>query len=605
MAAIDEVKERLDIVEVISGYLPLHKAGRNFKALCPFHTEKTPSFIIFPERQSWHCFGCGVGGDVFAFIMKKEGVDFGGALKLLAQRAGVTLEPRRPPAQDSHDRLYGMNEAAADYYHQLLLTAPAADRARRHLEGRGVSPKSIEDFALGYSLDNREALRQHLEAMGYATSEIVAAGLVIAGEGETYDRFRGRLMFPIRDARGRVIGFGARALDEAMPKYLNSPQTPIFDKGSLLYGLDRARGAIKGRDLAIIVEGYMDVIAAHQHGFTNVVATMGTALSAKQVEALKGLTRNIVLALDPDTAGDGATLRGIEVARQALDRRTTPLPTWLGATSLLAAEVRVMSLPRGRDPDEVIRESSQEWARLVETASPLIDFEIQAVVSRHDLSRPEARAAAAEELMPFIQEMGDEVQRELYLGKLARLLGVGERTLAGMAARRQRTAGERPRRSAPKAPELPTRSPVRDWLEERCLSLLLQHQELREHSAGLRPEHFERSENREVFLAWRASPAGEVDRASLDESLHQHLELLTAQPLPPATEEERRLALAECQRRLEERRLRKLKAEEGLLLSGVEGEPGMSPAVEERALEINRELKQVFSRGEKEKGRME
>ncbi len=343
MGVIDEVKQRTDIVEVIGQYVPLTKAGRTFKALCPLHGEKHPSFFVYPEQQSWHCFGaCNTGGDVFSFIMKKEGIDFGEALRRLAEKAGVTISSRfeQEAGGEEKQRLYQVNEAVAQYFHNLLLNSPAGEKTRGYVARRGFTLKTIADFQLGFSLDSWEALKQYLVERGYTEKELLTAGLVIETEaGGTHDRFRNRLMFPIHDSRGRTIGFGARVLDDSLPKYLNSPQTPIFDKSSSLYGINLATPAIRQQDMAVIVEGYMDVITAHQNGFNNVVASMGTAVTENQVSAVKKLTRNIALAFDADVAGEEAMLRGV------------------GYENVLDAEVKVIVLPQGKDPDDIIKES--------------------------------------------------------------------------------------------------------------------------------------------------------------------------------------------------------------------------------------------------------
>lgn len=554
MSVVDEIKERLDIVDVVSEYVRLAKAGRNFKALCPFHSEKTPSFFVFPERQSWHCFGCGAGGDVFSFIKRKEGIDFGEALRILAQKAGIPLARRERKETESEEieRLRKINEAAAAYYHYLLLNAKPAHGARLHLEGRGIRGKTIEEFQLGYSLDSWDGAKQYLMAMGFSQQELIASGLLVESESGGYDRFRGRLMFPIRDSRGRVLGFGARVLDDSMPKYLNSPQTPIFDKGSILYGIDRAKDAVREQQRVVIVEGYMDVIMAHQHELRNVVATMGIALTEKQIATIKGLTKSLILALDSDAAGDAATWRGIEILRQALDRELWEMPNWLGATSQLGARIKVISLPRGKDPDEVIRESPEEWQRSVEEALSVMDY-LLAAASKLDLTQAEARAQASEQLLPLIAEIGDELERETYLGKLARLLGVSERTLANRAARLHRTKSERVKGAKP----LRLSPPSGDPSEEYCLCLLLRYPELRERAGKLSPEHFERSENQELFIAWRDNP--QAMEQGLDADLHEHLSALSNKPLPREVQEvesARERALADCIRRLEQRQLR-------------------------------------------------
>ncbi len=607
MSVIDEIKERLDIVDVVSDYATLQKSGRNFKALCPFHTEKTPSFFVFPERGNWHCFGsCGTGGDIFSFVMKKEGIDFGAALRILAERAGVTLvSKQKERAEDKEaERLYLINEAAAQYYHHLLLNAKAAEIARRHLSERGISKETIDSFQLGFSPDSWDALYQHLEGRGYKGDELLSAGLVIAKEGGGFrDLFRNRLMIPIRNEGGRVVGFGARALDGTTPKYLNSPQTAIFDKSGLLYGIDRAKGAIREQSQAIIVEGYMDVLAAHQYGMANVVASMGTSLTQRQVGLIKRLTRNVALALDADAAGDQATLRGLEVARQAFSERITAMPDWLGGTTKLQGNLKVILLPEGKDPDEVIRERPEEWHRLIDEASPLMDYFFKAVTSRLDLSNEGGKSAAVAQLLPLISEIADSVERELYLKRLSQLVGVDEKTLAGKAARLRPTARERTKRVV----SLPTAQTPSHPLEEYCLALLLQHPGLRHRGVALSPDYFEGTETRELFLAWRNTPDAEILRQSLDVSLHEHLNTLMSRVLPPASERELETALADCTRRLGEQRLRRLKALEEMLLSEAESEGDKNVIKEQvetllqKALEPTTQLKDLFEKARRER----
>jgi len=544
MSVVDDIKQRLDIVDVVSEYVRLEKAGRNFKALCPFHSEKTPSFFVSPERQSWRCFGCGAGGDIFSFVRRKEGVDFGEALKILAQKAGIPLR-QEGKKDEKAERLYQINEAAAGYYHYLLLNGAVAQGTRNYLKKRAISGETIDEFQLGYSPDSWDGVKQYLMAMGFSEDEVITCGLLIPGEKGSYDLFRGRLMFPIRDVRGRVLGFGARALADSTPKYLNSPQTLIFDKGSILYGLDRAKDAIREQKRVVIVEGYMDVLTAHQHGIRNVVATMGIALTERQIAAIKGLTKNIVLALDADAAGDEATRRGIQISREVMPRTALEMRNLLGASSVLSAEIKVITLPQGKDPDELIKESAEEWQRLITEASPMMDY-FFAAASKLDLARPEAKAQASEQLLPLIAEIEDGVQRESYLWKLSRLLDVSYRTLERRAAQLYRTKSERA-----KGEPLRPSAAAGDPLEEYCLSLLLRYPELRDKAGKLSPRHFERSENRELFLAWQADP--EAIEQAVDINLRGHLMALSTRPLPPIEEKEREKALADCFRHLEER----------------------------------------------------
>lgn len=601
MSVIDEIKQRLDIVDVVSDYVTLQKAGRNFKALCPFHTEKTASFFVFPERQSWHCFGsCGIGGDIFSFVMKKEGTNFSEALRLLADRAGVTLVTRQKERAEDREaeRLYQVNEAVAQYYHYLLLNAKPAEVVRRYLSERGISKETIDSFELGFSPDSWDALRQHLISRGYKGDELVAAGLVVEKDGETsYDMFRNRLIIPIRDEKGRVAGFGARALDGSTPKYLNSPQTRVFDKSGILYGLDRARGAIREQGLAVIVEGYMDVLTAHQHGVANVVASMGTSLTEKQIGIIKRLTKNLVLALDADAAGDEATLRGLEVARQAFRVRTATMPDSLGGTSKLRGSLKIIHLPRGKDPDEVIRENPQHWQIMVDGATSLMDYFFEAVTSKLDLGKDEGKADAAEQLLPLISEIADGVERELYLNKLAQLLGVDEKTLSRRAAQLQPTVRER----STKKVSLPSAQTIRHPLEERYLSLLLQHPELRHRGKELPPDYLEGTENRELFIAWLDSPDEESLRQSLDVSLWEHLDFLMGRALPPANNRELETAFSDCTRRLGEQRLRRLKTLEETLFSEAQsqGNEEEVQALLQKALEPNIELRNLLLEGKR------
>lgn len=453
MSPIEEIKERLDIVDVISAYVPLRKAGRSYKGLCPFHQEKTPSFVVFPETGTWRCFGaCGTGGDVFSFIMKRENLDFREALELLAQKAGVSLEPPdagRSQQEQYLDRLREINQAAAVYFHNLLRNSPQAQVARNYLARRGLDDATIDFFQMGYALDSWDALMRHLLDRNYALEDLVAAGLIIARERDDgsvshYDRFRDRVLVPIRDVRGRVIGFGGRVLAaDQQPKYLNTPQTPLFDKSSVLFALDAARQSIRARGKAIIVEGYMDVLAAHQFGENNVVASMGTALTEQQLRALKRYTDTFILALDADTAGQAATLRGVSQAREALDREWVPTISATGLLrheSRLAAELRIMTLPEGQDPDDVIRSDPALWQKLVDDALPVVEYFFELARRELNLDTAQGKSEAAERLAPLIREVADEIQRTHYVQQLARLIQTDLRTVERLVLRPKQAA---------------------------------------------------------------------------------------------------------------------------------------------------------------------
>ncbi len=568
MSIVDEIKDRVDIVDVVAEYVPLKKAGRNFKALCPFHTEKTPSFIVFPDTRRWHCFGaCGTGGDVFTFVQKMENVDFSQALRMLAQRAGVELAPRSEKAaaeEEARERLRAVNAAAATFFSHLLRTSPAAQVARDYIARRGVSAESVEAFQLGYAPDSWDALGTHLTRQGYSLEDIHAAGLIIEREsGGYYDRFRHRLMFPIRDVRGRVIGFGGRALPapdggpEGQPKYLNSPQTLIFDKGHVLYGLDMARRAISREGYAVIVEGYMDVVSAHQYGFKNVVASLGTALTEEQLRLAKRFTKTFVLALDADTAGTEATLRGLDVAKEALDREVVPVLTWRGLVryeSRLEAELRILVLPPGQDPDKVIQASPQTWRRLIDQALPVVDYYFDALTRDLDLESAKGKAEAARRLLPVIREIGNRVEQTHYLQRLARLVRVDERTLWEQLRGEPPSRRPRPPRRAEPAPAETPGVPT-FGVEAYLLTCLLRMPSLVSRlnhtlqQVGTRPlqaEDFEDAQNRAFFQTLEAAIAsGEaagVDAlaAMVDETLRPHLKFLIAraESQPPLADDQ-------------------------------------------------------------------
>jgi DNA primase len=606
MGNIDDIKDKIDIVDLISGYVTLQKSGRNFKALCPFHSEKTPSFFVFPEKASWHCFGgCGIGGDIFSFVMKKEGLDFGAALKLLADRAGVKLEsrPKEQAREDVLDRLYELNETAAAYYHDILVNGKDGEPVRHYLNKRGIDKAAIDEFQLGLSLESWDALSRHLVAKGCKVGEMVRAGLAaMKDDGGHRDQFHNRLMIPIRNQTGRVAGFGARVLDSGQPKYLNSPQTAVFDKSGLLYGLDKAQKAIKECDLAIIVEGYMDVIVTHQYGSKNVIAPMGTALTTKHVALIKKLTKNIALALDSDAAGEQATLRGLDVARQALSRAVDHRERgWLDGETKVEGGLKVILMPPGRDPDEVIRDQPDEWQRLVSNAMPVMDYFFAAAISKFDPNTDAGRSAIIDRLLPRIMEISDIADKEIYFRKLSKLVGVAEKTLLAKAAQIQPTKREKGGRAMPVADLSISKYP----LEEYCLSLLLQKPDLREGALALSPEHFEGTENREIFVAWLDNRDIAGLRDKLDPSLHEHLDRLVGKVFPPTKEKDFEIDLAGYIRRLWEERLRKLKSIEEILISEAESEGDKNiikeqvEALLQRSLEPTTQLKDVFEKAKR------
>ncbi|MCW5875041.1 MAG: DNA primase [Anaerolineales bacterium] len=492
MSNVEEIKARLAIEDIVSeSGVQLRRAGKNLSGFCPFHSNtRTPSFAVFPESGTWRCFGqCNEGGDIFKYVMKKEGLDFAEALRRLADRAGIQLRPTSPmeqAAKEQHGRLRDALEAAVRFYHQQLTTTPAGSQVLAYLHGRNLTDETIATFELGYAPDALEPLSTALQQAGFTLEEMLEAGILSqADDGRRYPRFRHRLIFPIRDANGKMAGFGARALrDEATPKYLNSAQNPLFDKGSLLYGMDKARKVIRTQDEAVLVEGYMDVIALHQAGYANAVSPMGTALGEQQLRTLKRLTTRIVLALDADAAGDKATLRGLEVARKSLDREADPVFDARGLLrheGRLQADIRVTSLPDGKDPDEIVSADPEAWPRLLLAARPIVEHVMYSLAAGKDLQDAKVKRELAAQVLPLIADVPSPVERDSYTQKLARLLQVDERSLMAERPSRQPTARRRPSAPAPNLPEarpLPNIEDSTVRLESHCMGIIVRQPEL-------------------------------------------------------------------------------------------------------------------------------
>ena len=444
MSKIDEIKDRIDILDIVSETVNLRRSGKNYMGFCPFHDNKrTPAFVVFPDTGTWRCFSCNEGGDVFRFLMRKEGWDFPQALEYLAHKAGVELKPQTPQKmaeEETFERLRDLLEESVNFFRHNLLQNTAGHEALAYLNKRGLVHSTIETFDLGYAPDSWDAGLNYFQPKGYSIDDLMQVGLVSESQdgGRIYDRFRNRIMFPIRDSAGRITGFGARALTpDDLPKYLNSPQTELFDKGRTLYGLSLAKKAIREQKQAVIVEGYMDVILPYQAGYSNLVSPMGTALTEDQLRQLKRLTRRIVLALDADSAGEKATMRGLEIARGSLDRSGDP---YFDARGLLRYEarlktdLRVTTLPPDSDPADIVLRDPDEWGRLLEAAKPVVIHVMDLLASEHDLDDPKEKSAVAAQVLPLIEDIANPVERESYRQRLARMLKVDERSLISAQA---------------------------------------------------------------------------------------------------------------------------------------------------------------------------
>ena len=561
MSVTDEIKAQIDIVDLVSESVALQRSGQTFKARCPFHAEKTPSFVVDPRRQTWRCFGaCAEGGDAFSWVMKRESVEFREALSRLAQRAGIRLQPRSPEAEardEARKRLLAANEAALIWWRQLL-NAQEGQTAREHLAQRGLGSDSIERFGIGVAPSEPDGLIRHLGARGFRSEDLEQAGLIVMTEQGPRDRFRDRLMFPIRSTRGDCVGFGGRTLIDEPAKYVNTPESPLFEKRSLLYGLNLARDAIRSAGHVIVVEGYTDVISAHEHGTPQTVASMGTSLTDAQVRLLKPLTRDIRFALDADTAGQAATRRGIETARAGMgaEPRVAIDPRGLiRQQDELAADIRIIELPEGRDPDDLIRSDPHVWAQLVDDAPPFLDWLFERGRETHDLDDARGRSNFVRELAPLVQAIADPIVRGEYLQRLAAL----GRVDAGALPRG--TSGDSGRRAAPPpgGPDDETQPQRRsaDNVQEYLLRLAVSRSE-----AAAAIEHgalalIDDAEDRAI-LAARLDRTDAEWADDLPASTHERIADLrrSADALPPLTREEARAAAQEACERLAARRTR-------------------------------------------------
>jgi len=417
-ATVDEIKQRVSMVETVQGYLPLKKAGTNWKGLCPFHSEKTPSFMVSDDRQMFHCFGCGEGGDVFSFLQKMEGYDFPEVLRLLADRAGVTLPKRDPRLTHERNMLAEILDLAARFFRKVLTDSTSAASAREYLNGRGLSPAAMQTFGLGYAPEGWETLAGFLAKRGYKEEDVIRAGLALRsmnGRG-LYDRFRKRIMFPIRNAHGQVIGFTGRLLpeDEKKPeaggKYVNTPEGPLYHKGEVLFGLDLAKQEVKRADLAVLVEGNMDVISSHQAGVTNVVAASGTALTDSQLRLLGRYTHRVAVAFDADAAGDAAARKGILAALR----------------NGFLVKVIVIPAEAGKDPDDCIRKDPELWRTAIARSVDVFDYLLARVKATFDLRTVEGKKSSLEGIAPILAEVADPVAQAHYRKTVAEAIGIPE-----------------------------------------------------------------------------------------------------------------------------------------------------------------------------------
>ena len=479
MTPVDEIKNRLDIVDVVQSYIKIKKAGKDYKATCPFHSEKTPSFFVSPSKQIWHCFGCNAGGDMFSFVMQIEGMEFADALLILAQKAVVILKKQDPQLRSQRSKLYEICQEATDFFEENLKKNKSV---LEYLKERGISSKSIKEFQIGYALDSWDALYKHLTELGYKANDIEKAGLITKKQ-KYYDRFRKRIMFPICDISGQVIGFTGRVYrgDESTAKYINSPETLIFNKSQVLYGLDKAKLDIRKKERCVLVEGQLDVIMSYQVGAKNAIATSGTALTPDHLRIIKRYTNNLLLAFDTDIAGEAATKKSIGLAQG------------------VEFNIRIIILSKGKDPADTIKESSKAWKKAIEDAKPIMEFYFENAFSKYNPKEVEDKRKIAQELLPPIKRIANEIERAHWLQVLAAKLNVQEKLL-NEALNKVKLSREDGSLSQPAADQPKAGKSRFQNLEENLLGFVLKYPEYLELlKKNLKPEYFTNSLAQKVF----------------------------------------------------------------------------------------------------------
>ncbi len=453
MNELEEIKNKVDIVEYVGKYVQLKQSGRNFKGLCPFHSEKTPSFMVSPEKQIWHCFGCNEGGDVISFTEKVEGLTFPEAVKELAERSGVKLSQNFSVRKEPTDKLYTINELVCGYYEKGF-QAVEGKKAMVYLKKRGMEDKTIKEFRLGYSPAQGEIIIKELTALGYSKEDLVKAGVATSKNNRVIDQFRNRLMFPITNVQGKVTGFSARVLDDSLPKYINTPETPIYHKSSTLFGLDKAKEQVRKQDHLILVEGNMDMIFSYQAGVKNVAASSGTALTESQLDLIKRFTKNIKIAFDVDLAGQNATKRAIELAQDK------------------GFNIKVIEVPEGKDPADLVKNDPDKWIKACKKAKYVVDYIFDSTFVRYDISNILDKKRATKELLETISRLPDPVEKEHYLQILAQRIGVSMQALTDALRKAKGAKISQTKKSEIVTKKNEEKKTIPISLEEHAMSLL-------------------------------------------------------------------------------------------------------------------------------------
>ena len=585
MSVIEEIRTKADIIDIVSSYISLNQSGKYFKSICPFHSEKTPSFIVNPDRQSWHCFGaCGTGGDVFSFVMRIESIGFGESIKFLANKTGVKLKEKDNDLK--FKELYEANLIALRFF-QDNLNSKNAKYANEYLVKRGIDTETARMFNLGLSSGD---LLSYLKTNGVKENTAESVGLIKKFDSGYRDFFKGRLMFPIHDWKGNVIGFGARSLDDSIPKYVNTPATSLFDKKSILYGLNLAHGSIKKSKKAIIVEGYMDVIAAHQKGYSNVVASMGTAITKQQVGALKFIGNEFILALDADFAGQEATLRSLDSAWELIGNSQSLNKKSFSNGNNTPFSLKIAEVPQGQDPDELIRKDFKKWEFIIDNSEPLIDYLIRILSLKIDIKSGEGKMQLVKNVFPLITSIDNFFDQDKYIRILSKKLEVSESSVrSSFSSLKNNNNDYRKKGDLHLISNLNPK--IEGQLEKYVLCLLLDNPEFKEYILEYSPENFSNSEYKEIFIRWRNSPNIDQLNNNLDGYLTNLLnELLSNKPVSLDMKQKKH-ALFECLNRLERDHLLELQKE---ILSTKHEKIPPPRDLEDKIIELNKLIKKSF-----------
>lgn len=593
---LEEIRSRVDLVDLVSQYVNLKRTGENWKGLCPFHAEKTPSFMVNPKKGIFHCFGCGVGGDAFGFLMRQDRLVFPEAVRALAQRAGVALPERRSEPDGQREALFKTMALGAEFYQEALWSRPEGEGARRYLDKRGIAPETARRFGLGYAPEGWDHLLAFMKGRGIAEAELVQVGLVLprqTGSG-WYDRFRGRLLFPIRDVQGRVVAFGGRAMGTEEPKYLNSPETPLYVKGQTLYALDLAKPQIREKNRALVVEGYVDCLMAHQHGFTETVAALGTAFTAAQLALLRRYADEVITFFDADQAGQKASARAEEMMDSLMEDRDIAWTVARNSSFEKAghAAVKVALLPAGHDPDSFLRaEGAEPFQSRIAQARSILSFVMEKVLTEENTTTTRGRAAASARIALILAKATNAQEAAELAREAARRLGVDEYLLWDEARRLQGVL----RRPSPTAESATAPSPPLPAAERDLVALLVQQAEARQALLPfLEEEDIIHPSLRTLLHALKAEPlaapealmsqlAGETERSLLAALLVE--ERVWPEPGPLIAEYRKRL---EIRRRT--RQIRQVAQE--IAQAQTTGDPEL-PRLEARLRDLQRQAQEL------------